>query len=99
MGKISMSSCYGLQDILSTEKEAKNKRMYTVCYLSCKKEVYEKTYTLPSKRNSGKINQEIMRLFSVRSGWDEMGRMGEGEWDIRDEVGSDTSLNIPFRQP
>ena len=54
---------------------------------------------LPCKRNSGKINQELMRLFSVRSGWDEMGRMGEGEWGSRDEVGSDTSLNIPFRQP
>ena len=38
-----MSRYYGLQDILSTEKEAKNKRMYIVCYLSCKKEVYEKT--------------------------------------------------------
>lgn len=61
--------------------------------------MYEKTYMLPCKRNSGKINQELMRLFSVRSGWDEMGRMGEGEWGSRDEVGSDTSLNIPFRQP
>lgn len=40
-----------------------------------------------------------MRLFSVRSGWDEMGRMEKGEWGSRDEVGSDTSLKIPFRQP
>ena len=37
MGKISMSRYYGLQDILSTEKEARYKRMYIVCYLSCKK--------------------------------------------------------------
>ena len=54
-----------LRDILLNEKEAKYKRMYIVCYLSCKKEVYEKTYMLLCKRNTGKINQELIRLLPV----------------------------------
>lgn len=84
-----------LRDILLNEKEANDKRMYIVCYLSCKKEVYEKTYMSLCKRNTGKVNQELMRLLPVRSGWDEVERMGEGVWDSGDEVGSNTSFGQP----
>lgn len=84
-----------LRDILLNEKEAKYKRMYIVCYLSRKKEVYEKTYMPLCERNTGKTNQELMRLLPVRSGWDEVERMREGVWGSGDEVRSNTSFGQP----